>query len=189
MARRTSSAGQLEKPFHFDCKERLKTRWAQLEALVGAPKRVEQIAADILDHWEKRKSILSGKAMIVAMSRRIAVELYNAITKLRPDWHSDDDTQGRIKVVMTGNASDPIEWKQHIRTKRGCEDIGDRLKDPDDPPAGVQPLEIVIVRDMWLTGFDAPALNTLYVDKPMRGHSLIQAIARVNRVFTNKSGA
>ncbi len=163
-------------------KERLKTRWAQLEALVGAPKRVEQIAADLLDHWEKRKSILTGKAMIVAMSRRIAVELYDAITALRPDWHSDSETEGRIKVVMTGNASDPIEWKPHIRTKKGCEDIGDRLKDPDDQ------LEIVIVRDMWLTGFDAPALNTLYVDKPMRGHTLMQAIARVNRVFANKSG-
>ncbi|MDD2746320.1 MAG: type I restriction endonuclease subunit R [Acidithiobacillus ferrooxidans] len=163
-------------------KERLKTRWAQLEALVGAPKRVEQIAADMLDHWEKRKSILSGKAMIVAMSRRIAVELYDAITALRPDWRSDDDTQGRIKVVMTGSASDPIEWKRHIRSKAGNEAIADRLKDPEDP------LEIVIVRDMWLTGFDAPALNTLYVDKPMRGHTLMQAIARVNRVFTNKSG-
>ncbi|MCL5979362.1 MAG: type I restriction endonuclease subunit R, partial [Gammaproteobacteria bacterium] len=171
-----------------ESKERLKTRWAQLEALVGAPKRVEQIAADILDHWEKRKSILSGKAMIVAMSRRIAVELYNAITKLRPAWHSDDDAQGGIKVVMTGSASDPIEWKQHIRSKAGNEAIADRLKDPEDPHAGVQPLEIVIVRDMWLTGFDAPALNTLYVDKPMRGHTLMQAIARVNRVFTNKSG-
>ncbi|MHB1479161.1 MAG: type I restriction endonuclease subunit R [Acidithiobacillus ferrooxidans] len=163
-------------------KERLKTRWAQLEALVGAPKRVEQIAADLLDHWEKRKSILSGKAMIVAMSRRIAVELYDAITALRPDWQGEDDTQGRIKVVMTGNASDPIEWKPHIRSKAGNEAIADRLKDPDDP------LEIVIVRDMWLTGFDAPALNTLYVDKPMRGHTLMQAIARVNRVFANKSG-
>ncbi|MBU2818239.1 HsdR family type I site-specific deoxyribonuclease, partial [Acidithiobacillus ferrooxidans] len=163
-------------------KERLKTRWAQLEALVGAPKRVEQIAADLLDHWEKRKSILSGKAMIVAMSRRIAVELYDAIIKLRSDWHSDDDTQGRIKVVMTGSASDPLEWKPHIRSKAGNEAIADRLKDPEDR------LEIVIVRDMWLTGFDAPALNTLYVDKPMRGHSLMQAIARVNRVFTNKSG-
>ncbi|MHB1631769.1 MAG: type I restriction endonuclease subunit R, partial [Acidithiobacillus sp.] len=169
-------------------KERLKTRWAQLEALVGAPRRVEQIAADLLDHWEKRKNILSGKAMIVAMSRRIAVELYDAIIRIHPDWHSEDDTQGRIKVVMTGSASDPIAWKPHIRTKAGNEAIADRLKDPNDPPAGVQPLEIVIVRDMWLTGFDAPALNTLYVDKPMRGHTLMQAIARVNRVFTNKSG-
>ena len=163
-------------------KERLKTRWAQLEALVGAPKRVDQVAADMLDHWEKRKSILSGKAMIVAMSRRIAVELYDAIIKLRPEWHGEDDTQGGIKVVMTGNASDPLEWKQHIRSKAGNEAIADRLKNPDDP------LEIVIVRDMWLTGFDAPALNTLYVDKPMRGHTLMQAIARVNRVFANKSG-
>ncbi|WP_436395106.1 type I restriction endonuclease subunit R [Acidithiobacillus ferriphilus] len=165
-----------------ESKERLKTRWAQLEALVGAPKRVEQIAADMLDHWEKRKSILSGKAMIVAMSRRIAVELYDAIVRIHPDWHGEDDTQGVIKVVMTGNASDPIEWKQHIRSKAGNEAIADRLKDPDDH------LEIVIVRDMWLTGFDAPALNTLYVDKPMRGHTLMQAIARVNRVFANKSG-
>ncbi len=163
-------------------KERLKTRWAQLEALVGAPKRVDQVAADMLDHWEKRKNILSGKAMIVAMSRRIAVELYDAIIKLRPEWHGEDDTQGVIKVVMTGNASDPLEWKQHIRGKAGNEAIADRLKDPDDP------LEMVIVRDMWLTGFDAPALNTLYVDKPMRGHTLMQAIARVNRVFANKSG-
>ncbi|MBU2738292.1 type I restriction endonuclease subunit R [Acidithiobacillus concretivorus] len=163
-------------------RERLKTRWAQLEALVGAPKRMEQIAADLLDHWDKRKSILSGKAMIVAMSRRIAVDLYNAITQIHPDWHSEEDAQGRIKVVMTGSASDPIEWKPHIRSKAGNEDIADRLKDPEDA------LEIVIVRDMWLTGFDAPALNTLYVDKPMRGHTLMQAIARVNRVFTNKSG-
>lgn len=163
-------------------KERLKTRWAQLEALVGAPKRIEQVAADILDHWEKRQDILGGKAMIVAMSRRIAVDLYNAFVRLRPDWHGEDDNQGRIKVVMTGSASDPIEWKSHIRTKVGNEGIADRLKDPDDP------LEIVIVRDMWLTGFDAPPLNTLYVDKPMRGHTLMQAIARVNRVFTNKSG-
>jgi len=163
-------------------RERLKTRWAQLEALVGAPKRVEQIAADLLDHWEKRKSILSGKAMIVAMSRRIAVELYDAIIQIHPDWHSEDDAQGHLKVVMTGSASDPIEWKPHIRSKAGNEAIADRLKDPEDP------LEMVIVRDMWLTGFDAPALNTLYVDKPMRGHTLMQAIARVNRVFTNKSG-
>ncbi|MHB1493864.1 MAG: type I restriction endonuclease subunit R [Acidithiobacillus sp.] len=163
-------------------KERLKTRWAQLEALVGAPKRVDQVAADMLDHWEKRKSILSGKAMIVAMSRRIAVELYEAVIQLHPDWHGEDDTQGVIKVVMTGNASDPLEWKQHIRGKVANEAIADRLKEPDDP------LEMVIVRDMWLTGFDAPALNTLYVDKPMRGHTLMQAIARVNRVFANKSG-
>jgi type I restriction enzyme R subunit len=165
-----------------DTREAIKTRWAQLAALVGAPKRIEQVAADILDHWEKRKSILSGKAMIVAMSRRIAVDLYNAITQLRPDWHNADDTQGHIKVVMTGSASDPIEWKPHIRGKAGNAAIADRLKDPNDP------LEMVIVRDMWLTGFDAPPLNTLYVDKPMRGHTLMQAIARVNRVFANKSG-
>ncbi|WP_215842936.1 type I restriction endonuclease subunit R [Acidithiobacillus montserratensis] len=165
-----------------ETREIIKTRWAQLAALVGAPKRLEQVAADILDHWEKRKHILSGKAMIVAMSRRIAVDLYNAITRLRPDWHSTDDTQGRIKVVMTGAASDPLEWKPHIRSKKGNEDLADRLKDPDDL------LEMVIVRDMWLTGFDAPPLNTLYVDKPMRGHTLMQAIARVNRVFANKSG-
>ncbi|WP_414039220.1 type I restriction endonuclease subunit R [Acidithiobacillus sp. M4-SHS-6] len=163
-------------------RERLKTRWAQQEALVGAPGRIAQVAADLLDHWEKRKSILSGKAMIVAMSRRIAVDLYDAIIRIHPDWHSEDDSQGRIKVVMTGSASDPIAWKPHIRSKTGNEAIADRLKNPEDP------LEMVIVRDMWLTGFDAPALNTLYVDKPMRGHTLMQAIARVNRVFTNKSG-
>lgn len=165
-----------------DTREAIKTRWAQLAALVGAPRRLEQVAADILDHWEKRKDIVSGKAMVVAMSRRIAVDLYNAITKLRPDWHSEDDAQGRIKVVMTGSASDPLAWKPHIRSKTGNEAIANRLKDPEDR------LEMVIVRDMWLTGFDAPPLNTLYVDKPMRGHTLMQAIARVNRVFTNKSG-
>ncbi|MGC9217695.1 type I restriction endonuclease subunit R, partial [Acidithiobacillus sp.] len=158
-----------------ESKERLKTRWAQLEALVGAPKRMEQVAADILEHWEKRHDIVGGKAMIVAMSRRIAVELYNAFVRLRPDWHGDEDSSGKIKVVMTGSASDPIDWKPHIRTKTGNQTIADRVKDADDP------LEIVIVRDMWLTGFDAPPLNTLYVDKPMRGHTLMQAIARVNR--------
>ena len=177
-----SSFEEITEDDEQDNKERLKTRWAQLEALVGAPKRIEQIATDLLDHWEKRKSILSGKAMIVAMSRRIAVDVYDALTRIHPDWHSDDDSQGHIKVVMTGSASDPIAWKPHIRSKAGNEALADRLKDPDDP------LEIVIVRDMWLTGFDAPALNTLYVDKPMRGHTLMQAIARVNRVFTNKSG-
>ena len=165
-----------------DSKERLKTRWAQLEALVGAPKRIEQVAADILEHWEKRRDIVGGKAMIVAMSRRIAVELYDAFVGLRPDWHGAEDSQGHIKVVMTGSASDPLTWKPHIRTKIGNQDIANRVKDADDP------LEIIIVRDMWLTGFDAPPLNTLYVDKPMRGHTLMQAIARVNRVFTNKSG-
>ncbi|MBU2755200.1 type I restriction endonuclease subunit R [Acidithiobacillus sp. CV18-2] len=167
-----------------DIKEQMKTRWAQLEALVGAPRRIQQVAEDLLQHWEERKKTqpFPGKAMIVCMSRRIAVELYNAIIRLRPEWHSEDDSQGRIKVIMTGSASDPLSYKPHIRTKAAQKDIGDRFKDPDDP------LEMVIVRDMWLTGFDAPPLDTLYVDRPMRGHGLMQAIARVNRVFREKPG-
>ena len=163
-------------------KERLKTKWAQLEAIVGAEKRIGLIAQDLVDHFEHRLEAMDGKAMIVCMSRRICVDLYNAIVALRPDWHHDDDSAGMIKIVMTGSASDPIEWQPHIRTKAAREDLARRFKDPRDP------FNVVIVRDMWLTGFDAPCLHTMYVDKPMRGHGLMQSIARVNRVFKDKPG-
>jgi type I restriction enzyme R subunit len=163
-------------------KEKLKTKWAALEAIVGSGKRVGLIAADLVRHFENRLNALPGKAMIVCMSRRICVDLYKAIVRLRPDWHSDDDTQGVIKVVMTGNASDDTEWQPHIRNKPRREALAKRFKDEKDE------LKLVIVRDMWLTGFDAPMLHTMYVDKPMRGHNLMQAIARVNRVYKDKPG-
>ena len=163
-------------------RERLKTKWAQLEAVVGAEKRVRQIAGDIITHFEQRLEALDGKAMVVCMSRRICVDLYRELVRLRPDWHSDDDGSGSIKVVMTGSASDPLDWQQHIRNKARREALANRFRDPDDP------FRIVLVRDMWLTGFDAPSLHTMYVDKPMRGHGLMQAIARVNRVFKDKPG-
>ena len=163
-------------------KEAAKRKWAQLEAMVGTPKRLSLVAADLVGHFEKRLEAIEGKGMIVAMSRRIAVALYDEIVKLRPEWHTTDDKTGAIKIVMTGSASDPTEWQQHIRTKAEREALAKRLKDPADP------LKLVIVRDMWLTGFDAPCLHTLYVDKPMKGHSLMQAIARVNRVFKDKPG-
>lgn len=163
-------------------KEALKTKWAQLEAVVGAEKRVKLIAKDLVDHWERRLSAMDGKAMVVTMSRRIAVDLYQAIVALRPDWHSPDDEKGRLKVVMTGSATDPVEWQQHIRNKPKREALAKRFRDSSDP------FQIVIVRDMWLTGFDAPSLHTMYADKPMQGHGLMQAIARVNRVFKDKPG-
>jgi type I restriction enzyme R subunit len=163
-------------------KERLKTKWAQLEALVGSDKRLNLIAQDLVDHFEQRLEAMDGKAMIVCMSRRICVDLYEAITAIRPDWHNDDDDKGSIKVVMTGSASDPVSWQRHIRNKSRREELANRFKDPQDH------FRIVIVRDMWLTGFDAPCLHTMYMDKPMRGHGLMQAIARVNRVFKDKPG-
>ena len=170
-------------------KEKLKTKWAQLEAIVGAEKRLHLVAQDIVEHFEKRLETLDGKAMIVCMSRRICVELYNIICEgmnghppLRPDWHAADDERGVIKVVMTGSASDPSDWQAHIRNKQRREALANRFRDPNDP------LKVVIVRDMWLTGFDAPSLHTMYIDKPMRGHGLMQAIARVNRVFRDKPG-
>ena len=163
-------------------REQLKTRWSQLEAVVGARPRVRQIAEDIVEHFEQRLEALPGKAMVVCMSRRICVELYAELTRLRPQWHSEDDEAGEIKVVMTGSASDPPEWQRHIRNKAGREALANRFRDPEDG------LRIVLVRDMWLTGFDAPSLHTMYVDKPMRGHGLMQAIARVNRVFKDKDG-
>ena len=161
---------------------RAKSRWARLEAIVGASDRIDLIAADIVDHWERRRAELFGKAMIVAMSRRIAVEFYNKITELRPDWHSDDPKAGKIKVVMTGSAADPAAFQPHIYPKDVRNDLKLRAKDPNDP------LELVIVRDMWLTGFDSPSLHTMYVDKPMQGAGLMQAIARVNRTFRDKPG-
>ncbi len=163
-------------------KEKLKTKWAALEAIVGAERRVQLVARDIVDHFEQRLDALEGKAMVVCMSRRICVDLYHAIVALRPDWAAGDDDDGGIKVVMTGSASDPVEWQQHIRNKPRREALANRFRDPDDP------LKMVLVRDMWLTGFDAPSLHTMYVDKPMRGHGLMQAIARVNRVFRDKPG-
>jgi len=166
----------------IDHKEKLKTKWAALEALVGAEKRVALIAQDVVEHFERRLEALDGKAMAVCMSRRICVDLYAAIVKLRPDWHHDDDDKGIIKVVMTGSASDPLHWQPHVRSKSRREALAKRFKAERDP------LKIVLVRDMWLTGFDAPCLHTMYADKPMRGHGLMQAIARVNRVFKDKPG-
>jgi type I restriction enzyme R subunit len=163
-------------------KEKLKSKWAQLEAVVGSAGRLKRIASDLVSHFENRLSAMDGKAMIVCMSRRICVELYNEIRSLRPDWHGDKDETGRMKVVMTGSASDPLEWQDHIRNKPRREALAQRFRDPKDP------FQVVIVRDMWLTGFDAPSLHTMYVDKPMRGHGLMQAIARVNRVFRDKPG-
>ena len=163
-------------------REKLKTKWAQLEAIVGSEKRVEQIAEDIVAHFEQRLEALHGKAMIVCMSRRICIDLYRELVRLRPGWHDDDDDKGSFKVVMTGSASDSLDWQPHIRNKARREALAQRFRDPSDP------LQIVLVRDMWLTGFDAPSLHTMYVDKPMRGHGLMQAIARVNRVFKDKPG-
>lgn len=163
-------------------KERLKSKWAQLEAVVGSDSRIALIARDMVEHFETRLGAMDGKAMVVVMSRRIAVALYDEIIKLRPAWHGEDDDKGALKIVMTGSASDPLEWQPHIRSKSRREDMAERFRDPKDP------FKIVIVRDMWLTGFDAPSLSTMYVDKPMRGHGLMQAIARVNRVFRDKPG-
>lgn len=163
-------------------RQKLKSRWARLESIVGNEHRLELIAQDIVNHFESRNEVLDGKAMIVCMSRRICVDLYTQIIKIRPDWHSDDDTDGTIKVVMTGSSSDPLNFQSHIRSKLKRKALGDRLKDPKDK------LKIAIVRDMWLTGFDAPSMHTLYLDKPMQGHNLMQAIARVNRVYKDKDG-
>jgi type I restriction enzyme R subunit len=163
-------------------KEKLKSKWAQLEAVVGSENRIQLIARDLVEHFENRFAAMEGKAMVVCMSRRICVALYREIAALRPDWHHEDDEQGSLKVVMTGSASDEIEWQTHIRSKARRETLAKRFRNPMDP------FRIVIVRDMWLTGFDAPSLHTMYVDKPMRGHGLMQAIARVNRVFKDKPG-
>lgn len=160
--------------------ERTKQKWSTVEALVGSDKRLAMIARDLVQHFEDRVEALDGKAMMVCMSRRICVALYDEIINLRPDWHSSDDTAGSVKIVMTGAASDPVEWQQHIGNKAQRDLLAKRARDPKDP------LKLVIVRDMWLTGFDSPSMHTMYIDKPMRGHGLMQAIARVNRVFRDK---
>ena len=163
-------------------KEKYKTKWAKLEKLVGAEDRLRLIASDLVSHFEERLAALEGKAMIVCMSRRICVELYRQLVALRPDWHRHADEQGAVKVIMTGSASDPADWQHHIRSKARREALAQRFRDPGDP------FQVAIVRDMWLTGFDAPSLHTMYLDKPMRAHGLMQAIARVNRVFKDKPG-
>jgi type I restriction enzyme R subunit len=163
-------------------RQRLKSRWARLEAIVGNERRLGLIAKDIVQHFETRNAVLDGKAMIVCMSRRICVDLYNEIKKIRPEWHSDEDNEGVMKVVMTGSSSDPLNFQPHVRNKAKRKAMGERLKDPKDT------LKLAIVRDMWLTGFDAPSMHTLYIDKPMKGHNLMQAIARVNRVYKDKDG-
>ena len=167
--------------------DKLKRRWAKLEAVVGSDKRLTVIAEDVVKHFGERLNVMDGKAMIVCMSRRICIELYNnLVTQLKHlgngDWIHEDDTKGKIKIVMTGGKSDPPNWQQHVRTKPRRETLARRFRDPNDP------FQIVIVRDMWLTGFDAPSLHTMYVDKPMRGHGLMQTISRVNRVFKDKPG-
>lgn len=162
--------------------EKAKARWTQLEAIVGHKDRLKIVAKDIVDHFEKRQEAMAGKAMIVTMSRRIAVALYEEIVALKPEWHDTDKKKGVVKVVMTSSSSDPSSWQMHHTTKQERKDLAERLKNPDDG------LKLVIVRDMWLTGFDAPCLHTMYVDKSMEGHNLMQAIARVNRVFKDKDG-
>ena len=163
-------------------KEKLKTKWASLEAMVGSDKRIDLIAQDIVEHFENRLEVMDGKGMIVCMSRRICVDLYDALVLLRPDWHHEDDGKGSLKVVMTSSASDPEAFHLHMRNKKQREELAKRFKRPADQ------FKLVIVRDMWLTGFDAPCLHTMYVDKPMRGHGLMQTISRVNRVFKDKPG-
>jgi type I restriction enzyme R subunit len=163
-------------------RERFKSKWSALEKLVGAKPRIEQIAKDLVAHFEERTAVIEGKGMIVAMSRQIAVELYDAIVALRPEWHSDDPMKGAIKIIMTGSASDDATMQKHLYSKKVKKEIEKRFKDPEDE------LRLVIVRDMWLTGFDAPSVHTMYIDKPMRSHNLMQAIARVNRVFKDKKG-
>ena len=161
---------------------KLKSRWAALERVVGAQPRIASVAADLVAHFEERNTAQTGKAMVVAMSREICVHLYDQIVALRPEWHSDDPEAGAIKIVMTGSASDKALLRPHIHSAQVKKRLEKRFKNPDDP------LRLVIVRDMWLTGFDAPCVHTLYVDKPMKGHNLMQAIARVNRVFKDKQG-
>lgn len=162
--------------------QKAKSKWTQLEALIGGKQRVQNIAADIVNHFTQRQEVFQGKGMIVSMSRRIAAELYNAIIAIKPEWHSDDLKKGKIKVIMTSASSDGPELAKFHTTKEQRRMLAERMKDPNDE------LELVIVRDMWLTGFDAPSMHTLYIDKPMKGHNLMQAIARVNRVYKDKPG-
>ena len=174
--------GELTVDEELSDKEKFKSKWSALEKLVGSEPRIKQIAKDIVSHFEDRLATIDGKGMIVAMSRQIAVDLYNAIVELRPNWHDDDPTKGVIKIIMTGSASDDAKLQKHIYSKQTKKDLEKRIKDVDDE------LKLVIVRDMWLTGFDAPNMHTMYIDKPMRSHNLMQAIARVNRVFKDKKG-
>jgi len=160
----------------------MKSKWSQLAKVVGTPKRLGLVVDDLLEHFDARQSAMDGKALVVCMSRRICVDLYEQIARRRPAWASEDDEAGAVKVVMSGSASDPVEWQLHIRNKQRRDRLAQRFKDADDE------LKVVIVRDMWLTGFDVPCLHTMYVDKPMKGHTLMQAIARVNRVFRDKPG-
>jgi len=169
---------ELTESEELDNRQQLRAKWTRLEAIIGNPNRLRKIAEDIVYHFDQRHAVLDGKAMIVCMSRRICVELYAEIIKLRPNWHAEDDSNGSVKVIMTGSSSDPLGMQHHIRNKQRRKAIGERFKDPSDS------LKLAIVRDMWLTGFDIPCLHTMYLDKPMRGHTLMQAIARVNRVFT-----
>jgi len=177
-----SEFDELTEGEELEAKETLKTRWAAFREIFGTDRIINLISGDIVEHFERRLDALAGKAMIVCMSREICVLMYDAITKLHPQWHDSDDDKGSIKIVMTGSASDPIEWQGHIRNKQRREQIAKRFKDPEDP------LKMVIVRDMWLTGFDVPCLHTMYVIKPMQSHGLMQAIARVNRVYKDKPG-
>lgn len=163
-----------------ECKERLKSKWSRLEAMVGAEKRLGLIAEDIIEHFEERQSVISGKGIIVCMSRRIAVEMYKNIITARPKWHSEDDQEGSVKVIMSGSASDPAEFQPHLRNKQALDELALGFKDDRDR------FQLAIVRDMWLTGFDVPCLHTMYIDKPMRGHGLMQTIARVNRKYKDK---
>jgi type I restriction enzyme R subunit len=173
---------ELEQDEEITEQQKAKAKWTKLEAIVGNVERIKNLAKDIVNHFEQRQKVFDGKAMVVAMSRRIAADLYKEIIALRPEWHNDDLSKGVIKVVMTSTSSDGPEMQKHNTSKLQRRNLADRMKDPEDP------LRLVIVRDMWLTGFDAPCLHTLYIDKPMRGHNLMQAIARVNRVFKDKPG-
>lgn len=163
-----------------EVKKKLKSKWARLEKVVGSPERLKRIAKDIVEHFEERLKVLDGKAMIVCMSRRICVELYNELVALRPEWHNKEDKEGIIKVIMTGSSSDPTDWQEHVRNRQRREEIGERFKNPKEE------LRLVIVRDMWLTGFDAPSVHTMYIDKPMKSHGLMQTIARANRKYKDK---
>ena len=174
--------GELVEDEELSNKEKFKSKWSALEKLVGSEPRIKQIANDLVTHFEERTAVIEGKGMIVAMSRQIAVDLYDAIVAIKPEWHSEDPTKGAIKIIMTGSASDDAKLQKHIYSKQVKKDLERRIKDPDDE------LKLVIVRDMWLTGFDAPSMHTMYIDKPMKSHNLMQAIARVNRVFKDKKG-
>ena len=165
-----------------ESKEKLKSKWAAVEKVIGSPARIKRVAKDLVKHFEQRSQLMDGKAMVVCMSRRICVDLYQEIIKLKPEWHHASDEQGYLKVMMTGSAKDPLHWQEHIRSKEKRRKLGEVFKDPESS------FKIVLVRDMWLTGFDVPCLHTMYIDKPMRGHGLMQAIARVNRVFKDKQG-